>query len=221
MPRLLEGDGRRDEQLLSGARIVGRIRRALGGGDVARLLDEPGELSVGDRVLVHPEPVHADPVDSIAPANQSSLVRLPDRRTKQGGRGGRARLHHSFADVVARGWLLRGRGRRGCTARRRSTQSRPSRRHTACPAQALLGVPRCSAVYAIGTGSVSTRSPYRGCPYRPGFSLTACARRSISPRDVIATWPEFADRPPHVVGGLRLPSDHAIPNTEPTAPGHM
>ena len=45
------------------ARIVGRIERAFSDSAMACRCDESGEFGIGDRVLVHPETAHSDPVD--------------------------------------------------------------------------------------------------------------------------------------------------------------
>ena len=51
------------EHVRQRARIVLRVRRDLGEGDVAGRVDEFAELPVGDRRAVDPEAVDRDPVD--------------------------------------------------------------------------------------------------------------------------------------------------------------
>ena len=101
--RLAEHGGGRDEHVRPGARVVGRVGGPLGHGDVPSLVDEAGELGVGDGVPVDPEPIHRHLVSRrllrvvMVGAHQERPAGYPDH----GGRRGRGRGHRGRCGLVS------------------------------------------------------------------------------------------------------------------------
>src|SRR5262249_32723898 len=78
--------GERHQKFRPGARILRRIWRPLGHGDIAGLADEPAEFPVRDRARVHPEPAYRDLV-------RRGFLGIVTIRAHQEGRAGNP--HHA------------------------------------------------------------------------------------------------------------------------------